>query len=76
MVTALQVLSIMVQTGKKLRNWPPRWTSSRNLLVNVKVSRREGWEQEPSIVSAIKEAESLPEGPGQGGGAALRHRED
>ena len=65
MVTALQVLSIMVETGKKLSELAAEMEEFPQLLVNVQVGRRDGWEQEPGIVSAIREAETRLKGRGR-----------
>ncbi len=65
MVTALQVLSIMVETGKKLSELAAEMEEFPQLLVNVKVSRREGWEHEPAIMSAIRQAEARLKGRGR-----------
>jgi len=56
MVTALQVLSIMAQTGKKLSELASEMREFPQLLVNVKVLERDGWENKPRIAAAIKHA--------------------
>jgi len=69
MVTALQVLSIMVRTGKKLSELAGEMREFPQLLVNVKVLERDGWESKPGIISAIKRAEQAL---GSGGRVVVR----
>jgi phosphoglucosamine mutase len=65
MITALQVLSIMLQTGKRLSDLASEMQEFPQLLVNVKVSRRDGWETEPRISASIKHAEDKLAGRGR-----------
>jgi phosphoglucosamine mutase len=65
MVTALQVLSIMIRTGKRLSELASQMHEFPQLLVNVKVSRRDGWDQEPEICRAIAEVEKKLMGRGR-----------
>lgn len=57
MVTALKILSIMLETGKKLSELAAEMREFPQLLVNVKVERRNGWDQNSQILSAIHNAE-------------------
>ncbi|MCE5314054.1 MAG: phosphoglucosamine mutase [Armatimonadota bacterium] len=57
MVTALQILSIMIRTGKKLSQLAGEMEEFPQLLVNVKVAERDGWDSKPGIIAAIKDAE-------------------
>lgn len=65
MITALQVLAIMLQTGKRLSELAAEMEEFPQLLVNVKVARREGWEAEPRISAAIRSAEDKLAGRGR-----------
>lgn len=69
MVTALAVLSIMMQTGKKLSELNREMEDFPQLLVNVKVLQRDGWESKSTIISAIKAAEQQL---GDGGRVVVR----
>ncbi|MEN6521807.1 MAG: phosphoglucosamine mutase [Armatimonadota bacterium] len=64
-VTALQVISIMLETGKKLSELSSEMEEFPQLLVNVRVKDRNGWDKKPEIVSAITEAEKLLSGKGR-----------
>jgi phosphoglucosamine mutase len=57
MITALQILSIMIRTGKKLSELAGEMEEFPQLLVSLKVAERDGWDSEPAIISAIKDAE-------------------
>ncbi len=58
MITALQILSIMLSTGKRLSELSSEMQDFPQLLVNVKVAERDGWDSKPEIINAIKEAEA------------------
>jgi len=57
MVTALQVISIMLMTGKRLSELASEMTEFPQLLKNVRVERRDGWDANPVIAASIKDAE-------------------
>ena len=57
MITALQMLSIMLCTGKKLSELAGEMQEFPQLLVNVKVAERDGWDAKHEILSAIKDVE-------------------
>ncbi|MHB9036862.1 MAG: phosphoglucosamine mutase [Armatimonadota bacterium] len=57
MITALQILSIMIRTGKKLSQLAGEMEEFPQLLVNLKVAERDGWDSKPEIIAAIKDAE-------------------
>ncbi|MCE5199847.1 MAG: phosphoglucosamine mutase [Armatimonadota bacterium] len=57
MITALQILTIMIQTGKRLSELAGEMTDFPQLLVNVKVAERDGWDEKPEIMAAIADAE-------------------
>ena len=65
MITALQVLSIMNSTGKKLSELASEMEELPQLLVNVKVSKRDGWDRDPDIISSISDAEDKLRGRGR-----------
>lgn len=64
-ITALRVISIMVQTGKRLSELAGEMPVYPQLLVNVRVARREGWESESAIKNAIAQAEDALRGRGR-----------
>lgn len=65
MVTALQVLSIMLDTGKRLSELASEMEEFPQLLVNVPVARRDGWDSQPNILAAIQAAEDRLQGRGR-----------
>ncbi len=65
MITALRVISIMIETGKHLSELADQMTEYPQLLVNVPVASRDGWETMPSILSAISDAENKLRGHGR-----------
>ena len=65
MITALQILSIMNATGKKLSDLASEMEEFPQLLVNVKVRTRDGWDQDRQILSSIRDVESKLKGRGR-----------
>jgi phosphoglucosamine mutase len=65
MITALQVLSIMMETGKKLSELASEMEEFPQVLINVPVRRRSGWDEMPEIISAISAAEKKLAGRGR-----------
>lgn len=65
MVTALQILSIMIRTGNRLSELAAEMQEFPQLLVNVKVLKRDAWDEQPEICAAIKEADSKLAGRGR-----------
>ncbi len=65
MITALKVISTMVETGKRLSELADEMPQYPQTLVNVRVERRDGWEDQASIRSAIKGAEDKLAGRGR-----------
>lgn len=65
MVTALQILSIMVSTGKKLSELASEMEEFPQVLINVPVRDRNGWDSIPEITSAISEVEDKLSGRGR-----------
>ena len=56
-VTALQTLSSIKRSGKKASELNELMISYPQLLVNVVVKSKDGWEQNPNIAAAIKAGE-------------------
>lgn len=56
-ITALQVLSALVKSGKKASELNDLMISYPQLLVNVVVDTKDGWEENAEIQAAIKMAE-------------------
>lgn len=65
MITALQILSIMLRTGRKLSELAAEMEEFPQLLVNVKVAERDGWDRSPVIAAAIEDAEQKLAGRGR-----------
>ena len=53
LITALQVLSSLKRSGRKASDLTALMTTYPQLLVNVKVARKEGWETNEAIKKAI-----------------------
>jgi len=56
-ITALQLASVMVQTGKKLSELKKIMEKLPQVLINVKVKGINGWQEIPSIKESISKAE-------------------
>ena len=56
-ITALQVLQVMRQTGKTLSELASVMEEFPQILLNVRVNQRNGWDETPEIQAAIAEAE-------------------
>lgn len=56
-LTALQLIAVTVKSGEKLSKLAAQMERSPQVLENVRVSRKEGWEQNPVIKESIKIAE-------------------
>lgn len=65
MVTALQILQVMLETGKKLSELSGEMQDYPQLLVNVRVAQRDGWDENPQILSSIRDVEAKLEGRGR-----------
>ena len=57
LVTALQVLAALRRSGKKASELNAMMTTYPQLLVNVRVKTKTGWEENPAIRAAIAEGE-------------------
>jgi phosphoglucosamine mutase len=65
LVTALQVLAIMKQTGRPLSELAARMKTYPQTLVNVKVKKRHDLAEVPEIAKQIREIEKTLEGRGR-----------
>lgn len=65
MVTALQILEIMLETGKSLSELAGQMEEFPQLLVSVPVRNKSGWEKVPEIDYAIRAAEERLAGKGR-----------
>ena len=59
LITALQVLAALRRSGKKASELNAMMTTYPQLLVNVRVKTKAGWEENPVIRAAIKEGERI-----------------
>ncbi|MBI4733266.1 MAG: phosphoglucosamine mutase, partial [Rubrobacteridae bacterium] len=57
-ITALQLASVVMETGKKLSELKNIMTKLPQVLINVKVAKMSGWQDVPSIKDAIAKAET------------------
>lgn len=57
LITALQVLSAVKRSGKKASELTAVMTTYPQLLVNVKVATKDGWEDNEAIKAAVKAGE-------------------
>lgn len=57
LVTALQIVQAVAQSGKKLSELSSCMVTFPQLLVNVRVKTKAGWETNKAILSAIREGE-------------------
>ena len=57
LITALQVLSSLKRSGRKASDLTALMTTYQQLLVNVKVATKEGWETNEAIKKAIAEGD-------------------
>lgn len=63
--TALQLLNVMVKTGKPLSELASQMEKLPQLLVNVRVPSKDGWETNSAIRSAIEQGKKSLEGRGR-----------
>jgi phosphoglucosamine mutase len=57
LLSAIQLLRVMKETGERLSDLSARVQTYPQLLQNVVVKSKEGWEQNQAIMNAIKEVE-------------------
>jgi phosphoglucosamine mutase len=65
MITALQVMSIMAETGKRLSELSAEMQEFPQILINVPVKERNGWDSDPEICASIADAERKLGGRGR-----------
>lgn len=65
MITALQVFSIMLSTGKRLSELASEMEEFPQILRNVKVRRKDGWDSDRDISAAIENAQMRLSGRGR-----------
>lgn len=58
LVTALNVLNVMLDTGSRLSDLADQMQEYPQLLVNIPVTRKDGWAENPEIRAAIQSAEN------------------
>jgi len=57
-VTALQLISALVKSGKKLSELAAAMTRFPQVLFNVRIKSKDGWDENANIAAAIKTAEA------------------
>lgn len=65
LVTMLELLRVMRLSGKTAAELYDEYESWPQLLVNVSIERREGWDQGPRVSGALQEAEDALQGRGR-----------
>jgi phosphoglucosamine mutase len=65
MLTGLQLLKIIQESGRSLASWFDEMITLPQQLINIKVREQGGWENEPEIKNAIAETEALLAGRGR-----------
>jgi len=64
-LTALAVLQICRESGRTLGSWADEMEELPQTLQNVRVARREGWQDVPAVAEALRRAEAALEGRGR-----------
>jgi phosphoglucosamine mutase len=65
LLTALQVLKVMRETGKSLSELSDQMTEYPQVLLGVRVTDRQAWQSDPDIQKAITHAEAVLTGRGR-----------
>lgn len=65
MITAIQALDVMVESGKPLSELASEMQEYPQILVNIRVRERDGWDTDPQISAAIRSAEEKLKGRGR-----------
>jgi phosphoglucosamine mutase len=65
LVTALQLCRVLKREGKKASAFFGDYESWPQLLVNVKVAGKDGWDTRPAVASALVDAHALLAGRGR-----------
>ena len=58
LITSLQVLNIMLETGKPLSELADQMLEFPQLLINIHVKKKDGWDRIPEITEAVKVGET------------------
>jgi len=64
-LTALQLISVMVKSGEKLSKLAAQMQRSPQVLENVRVSCKDGWDHNVAIKERVKKAEASLDGEGR-----------
>ncbi len=64
-LTALQLISVVARSGERLSKLAAQMQRSPQVLENVRVNRKEGWDQNKAIKESVKAAEESLEGEGR-----------
>jgi len=65
LLTGLQVLRIVHESGRPLSAWSDEMTEFPQKLVNIRVLQKEGWQEIPAVAEALRAAELRLEGRGR-----------
>ncbi|MHB0912401.1 MAG: phosphoglucosamine mutase [Armatimonadota bacterium] len=65
LVTVLMVLAVMIETGKPLSELADQMTEYPQLLINLPVKSKTGWDTNPAIIAAILAGEERLAGRGR-----------
>lgn len=64
-LTALQLISVVAKSGERLSTLAAQMQRSPQVLENVRVNRKEGWDQNTAIKESVKAAEDCLQGEGR-----------
>jgi phosphoglucosamine mutase len=65
LLTALQVLRLCRESGRRLSEWADEMEEYPQRLISVAVRERDGWDSVPEIAAAVRHAEELLAGRGR-----------
>lgn len=65
LATALELIRVLVESGKSAADWYDQFENWPQVLINLEVVRKDGWETNPSISEAIAAAEARLAGHGR-----------
>ena len=65
LLTLLQMLKLVIESGRRLDQWHDAMKSFPQKLINVYVKDKTGWETDPAITNPIRAAEALLAGRGR-----------
>lgn len=58
LATALELIRVLVESGKSAADWYDQFENWPQVLINLEVERKQGWEENPRIAEAIAAAEA------------------